>query len=124
MTAADFQRDLRIATSRSMCPEFSRPRSVRLGWGDFDMFEQWMACGRRVTPDMLPPLEDGQQDWPADDPNDSIFVVPSGMRVVVPRTVGADMAPGLRTRNNLNTITMRQLLPLPAPANARNVMDP
>lgn len=48
--------DMRSATSRGHDIFYSRPPTVCPGWGAYDQFADWQARGRRLSPDMVKPL--------------------------------------------------------------------
>lgn len=119
--------DLRVATSRSMVHHYSRPASVRLGWGNYDMFEMCMSCGRRVTPDMVPEVTEGEDDWTKQSPrNDKprIFISDQS-EYQVPRIDTLRNHPPLPMTKGLEFIAENPASgpPLPMPASARNVHD-
>ncbi|RYP15978.1 hypothetical protein DL767_010253 [Monosporascus sp. MG133] len=45
--------ELNSATSGGHAQIYERPPGVGLGWGDYDLFGEWQAHGREVTPDMV-----------------------------------------------------------------------
>lgn len=53
--------DPRSATSTGHIPIYPRPEGVGLGWGGYDNFTHWQACGRRITKGMVK-----KENWSAD----------------------------------------------------------
>jgi hypothetical protein len=107
--------DLRIATSRSMVLHYPRPSGVRLGWGNYDMFEMWMSCGRRVNPDMVPEVAEGEKDWTKDSfgsQEPRVFTSDQG-QYFVPRNNTEDHPP-LPMTKELEFIAENAAIPMPA----------
>jgi hypothetical protein len=74
---------VRVSTSRSHLNGYTRPQGVRLGWGDYDMFEhsgcrQVVSYGGRCCPDHP------AGDWVFNDSGPRIFCTGDGCELPAP----------------------------------------
>lgn len=108
------------ATSTGHVPHHPRPANVSLGWGGYDKFTHWQACGRQVTKDMVE-----KEDWSTDLLQPMKLYNEAGELVdIVPPSVKAKHLP-LQTHppptlyEVVNATDKRNLQP-PAPRNHRS----
>jgi hypothetical protein len=45
--------NLATATSHGHAHVYTRPENVGLGWGDYDLFNEWQSQGRHITKEMV-----------------------------------------------------------------------
>ncbi|KAI5458788.1 hypothetical protein BGZ63DRAFT_362140 [Mariannaea sp. PMI_226] len=68
--------DCRSATSTGHVPQHDRPPDVGLGWGGYDQFTHWQACGRLIPKDKVK-----REEWSTDRMAPVDFVNESGEAV-------------------------------------------
>lgn len=82
--------DLRSATSTGHIPAHPRPDNVGLGWGGYDKYTHWQACGRQITKDMVK-----KENWSTDRLRPTKMTSNLGRTIVVPSMLEdeADLPP-------------------------------